>query len=84
VKRFACIRNGVLGFVSNIPEEDEKMKKSLALVALAAVMGLSACNSTLERGLVGAAIGCVAGEVLVNGRCVEGAVVGGGVGVLTR
>ncbi len=60
------------------------MKKSIALMAVAAVMGLSACNSTLERAVVGAAIGCVAGQVLVNGRCVEGAVVGGGVGVITQ
>jgi len=60
------------------------MKKAIPVMVIAAVMGLSACNSTLERAAVGAAIGCVAGEVLVNGRCVEGAVVGGGIGALTR
>ena len=60
------------------------MKKAIPLVAITLVMGLSACNSTLERAAVGAVIGCVAGEVFVNGRCVEGAVVGGGVGALTR
>jgi hypothetical protein len=60
------------------------VKNAFPLLAMALVMGLSACNSTLERAAVGAAIGCVAGEVLVNGRCVEGAVVGGGVGALTR
>jgi hypothetical protein len=60
------------------------MKTKFPLIAIALVLGLSACNSTLERAAVGAAIGCVAGEVLVNGRCVEGAVVGGGVGVITQ
>ncbi len=60
------------------------MKKTLSFVAVALVMGLSACNSTLERAAVGAAIGCVAGQVLVNGRCVEGAVVGAGVGAITN
>ncbi|WP_172676952.1 glycine zipper family protein [Aestuariivita boseongensis] len=37
----------------------------------------------MERAVVGAVIGCAAGEVLVDGRCVEGALVGAGVGVLT-
>lgn len=60
------------------------MKKTIPLAAVAMVLGLAACNPTLERAAVGAAIGCVAGEVLVNGRCVEGAVVGGGIGALTR
>jgi len=59
------------------------MKKLMPLAAIALIMGLSACNSTLERAVVGAAIGCVAGEVLVDGRCVEGAVVGGTVGAVT-
>ncbi|MEL7259099.1 MAG: hypothetical protein AAFN80_14840 [Pseudomonadota bacterium] len=39
-------------------------------------------DSDLERAVVGAAVGCAAGEVLVDGRCIEGAVVGAGVGVL--
>ncbi|BDW85163.1 MULTISPECIES: hypothetical protein [Roseicyclus] len=60
------------------------MIKSLPVIAIALVMGLSACNPTLERAAIGAAIGCVAGQVLVNGRCVEGAVIGGGVGAITR
>ncbi|SDI38658.1 hypothetical protein [Lutimaribacter saemankumensis] len=57
-----------------------------ALLATAAVLGLAACNSNssdLERAVVGAAIGCAVGQVLVDGRCVQGAVVGAGVGVLT-
>lgn len=60
------------------------MKPAFPLIGIALAMALGACNSTLERAAVGAAIGCVAGEVLVNGRCVEGAVVGGGIGALTR
>jgi len=60
------------------------MKTAFPLIGIVLVMGLAACNPTLERAAVGAAIGCVAGEVLVNGRCVEGAVIGGGVGALTR
>ena len=59
------------------------MKKVIPLLAIAAVMGLSACNTPLERGVGGAAIGCVAGEVLANGRCVEGAAVGAAGGLLT-
>ena len=58
--------------------------KTFPFVGIALVLTLAACNPTLERAAVGAAIGCVAGEVLVNGRCVEGAVVGGGIGALTR
>ena len=63
------------------------MHKSKPFILFAALVGLTACdevNSDLERAAVGAAIGCVAGEVLVNGKCVEGAVVGGAVGVVTN
>ncbi|MEL6620785.1 MAG: hypothetical protein AAFP16_18060 [Pseudomonadota bacterium] len=63
------------------------MRTLVSLAAAACMMGLSACDdldSDAERAIVGAAIGCAAGEVLVNGRCVEGAVVGAGVGVLTN
>ncbi|KIC51147.1 hypothetical protein [Tateyamaria sp. ANG-S1] len=60
------------------------MHKLLTLTAAAAFLGLAACgDSTLERAVVGGAVGCAAGEVLANGRCVEGAVVGAGVGVIT-
>lgn len=55
-------------------------------LALFAVLGLAACDeidSDLERAAVGAAVGCVAGEILVDGRCVEGAVVGGAVGAVS-
>ncbi|MEO0502754.1 MAG: hypothetical protein AAFZ14_05475 [Pseudomonadota bacterium] len=61
------------------------MSKILVLPATLAVLSLAACgDDNIERAVVGAAIGCAAGEVLVDGRCVEGAVVGAGVGVLTN
>ncbi len=63
------------------------MKRLMALFLASPTLGLLACaeiDSDLERAVVGAAIGCAAGEILVEGRCVEGAVVGAGVGVLTN
>ncbi|WP_299611503.1 hypothetical protein [uncultured Tateyamaria sp.] len=61
------------------------MRRILTITAVVSITGLAACGgSTLERGAAGALIGCAAGEVLADGRCVEGAVVGGGVGVLTN
>lgn len=63
------------------------MRKLVALMMASSTFGLFACdevNTDLERAVVGAAIGCAAGEVLVDGRCVEGAIVGAGVGVLTN
>ena len=60
------------------------MRRFLTFTAVASAMALAACgDSGIERAVVGGAIGCAAGEVLANGRCVEGAVVGAGVGVLT-
>lgn len=63
------------------------MRRFLTFTAVASIVGLSACNkvdSDLERAVVGGAIGCAVGEVVVDGRCVEGAIVGAGVGVLTN
>jgi hypothetical protein len=63
------------------------MQKILSLTAVVAILGVSACdsaNSNLERAIIGGAIGCAAGEVLADGRCVEGAAVGAGIGVLTN
>lgn len=63
------------------------MRRYLTLTAVASIMGLSACgdvDSGLQRAAIGGAIGCAAGEVLADGRCVEGAVVGAGVGVITN
>ena len=63
------------------------MAKFAPILFFAAFTALSACdeiNSDLERAAIGAAIGCAAGEVLVEGRCVEGAVVGGAAGALSN
>ena len=63
------------------------MRRPTALLFALSALGLAACadvDTDLERAVVGAAIGCAAGEVLVDGRCVEGAIVGAGVGVLTN
>ena len=63
------------------------MRKLLTLTTAVSFMGLAGCfgaDSDLERAVVGGAIGCAAGEVLLDGRCVEGALVGAGVGVLTN
>lgn len=64
------------------------MRKLLILLVMVPAFGLSACDQInldpqLERAAVGAVIGCAAGEYLVDGRCVEGAVIGAGVGVFT-
>lgn len=62
------------------------MQRLVALIVASSTFGLFACvgDTSLNRAVVGAVIGCAAGEVLVDGRCVEGAIVGAGVGVLTR
>lgn len=65
----------------------QTMQKISSFFVLTAFVSLTACdelNSDLERAAVGAAIGCVAGEVLVDGKCVEGAVVGGAAGALSN
>lgn len=62
------------------------MQKITSFALFAAIVGLAACDeidSDLERAAVGAAIGCVAGEVIVDGHCVEGAVIGGAAGALS-
>lgn len=63
------------------------MQRLVAILVACSTFGLFACvgaDSDFERAVVGAAIGCAAGEVLVDGHCVEGAIVGAGVGVLTN
>ena len=59
------------------------MRKSLYILILA---GLAACNqgSDLERAIVGAAIGCAAGEVYQDGECLSGAAVGAAAGALAN
>ena len=62
------------------------MQRLVTLIIASSTLGLCACvgGTTAERAVVGAAIGCAAGEVLVDGHCVEGAIVGAGIGVLTK
>lgn len=55
--------------------------------AVLGLMAVSACSelgieSDVERVAVGAGAGCVAGEIYRDGRCVEGAILGGAIGAL--
>lgn len=60
------------------------MQKNFALLAVAAILGLSACSqgTDLERALVGAGAGCLAGEIIDDGECLVGAAIGGAAGAL--
>ncbi len=64
------------------------MQSSIKAVATAfGVFSLSACSelgieSDVERVAVGAGAGCVVGEIYRDGRCVEGAILGGALGAL--
>lgn len=60
------------------------MQKVISLAAAVAFLGIAACDrgSDLERAIVGAAIGCAAGEVYQDGKCVAGAAVGAAAGAL--
>ncbi|MEL6957603.1 MAG: hypothetical protein AAGL89_01470 [Pseudomonadota bacterium] len=59
-----------------------KFAGAVALLSIAA-----ACddiNTDSERALVGAGIGCAAGEVFANGECVAGALAGAAAGALAN
>ena len=64
------------------------MQSSIKAVATAlGVFSLSACSelgieSDVERVAVGAGAGCVVGEIYRDGRCGEGAILGGALGAL--
>lgn len=60
------------------------MHKKLPFVIFAAFIGLSACSqgTDLERALIGAGAGCLAGEIIDDGECLVGAAVGAGAGAL--
>ncbi|MDD9921398.1 MAG: hypothetical protein OXQ92_03820 [Boseongicola sp.] len=62
------------------------MQKKLSFLAIAALLGVTACNegSDLERAIVGAAIGCAAGEIFEDGECISGAAVGAAAGALAN
>ncbi|MEM6386962.1 MAG: hypothetical protein AAF718_12090 [Pseudomonadota bacterium] len=61
------------------------MQTKLPILAIAALLGLSACSqgTDLERALIGAGAGCIAGELIDNGECLVGAAVGGAAGALS-
>lgn len=61
------------------------MQRNLSFLALAAMLGLAACSqgTDLERALIGAGAGCLAGEIIDDGECLTGAVVGGAAGALS-
>lgn len=60
------------------------MRKFIILVVAAG--SLSGCLNTpdLQNAAIGAAIGCVAGEVIANGQCVTGAALGAAGGALAN
>lgn len=60
------------------------MQFKLSILAIAAILGLSACSqgTDLERALIGAGAGCLAGEIIDDGECLVGAAVGGAAGAL--
>ena len=60
------------------------MQKKLSFIAIAAILGLAACDSgsDLERAIIGGAIGCAAGEIYQDGECIAGAAVGAAAGAL--
>ncbi|WP_458789959.1 hypothetical protein [Yoonia sp. MH D7] len=61
------------------------MLKTSYIIAATALLGLTACLDTDgERALVGAGVGCVAGETIGSNRCVEGALAGGLIGALAN
>ncbi len=60
------------------------MQIKLPVILVAAVLGLSACNqgSDLERAAVGGLAGCFVGDLVSEGSCLKGAVLGAGAGAL--
>ncbi|TFL16701.1 hypothetical protein [Jannaschia formosa] len=53
------------------------MYRLLALPVLALTLSACVTQQDVGRGAVGAGLGCVAGEIIRDGQCVEGAVLGG-------
>lgn len=60
------------------------MQKKLPFVIIAALVGLAGCSqgSDLERAMVGGAAGCLVGEIIDDGECLTGAVIGAAGGAL--
>ena len=60
------------------------MQKKPLFVLIAALFGMAGCSqgTDLERALVGGAAGCLVGEIIDEGECVTGALVGAAGGAL--
>ncbi|MEL6571558.1 MAG: glycine zipper 2TM domain-containing protein [Pseudomonadota bacterium] len=58
------------------------LNKNWIIAAVASITLAGCLENDAERALVGAGAGCVAGEVIGNDNCVEGALAGGLVGAL--
>lgn len=61
------------------------MQTKLSFLAIAVILGLSACSqgTDMERALIGAGAGCIAGEIIDDGECLVGAAIGGAAGALS-
>ncbi len=60
------------------------MRYAMICAAATAMFTLAACDEkVVENTIIGGALGCAAGEVLVSDKCVEGALLGGTVGAVT-
>lgn len=55
------------------------MRKSILAIALVATSALAGCFQTVDQqnAAIGAVGGCVVGEIVRDGKCVEGALLGG-------
>lgn len=60
------------------------MQKKLPFVIIAALLGVAGCTqgTDLERAAVGGVAGCLVGEIIDDGECLTGAVVGAAGGAL--
>ena len=62
------------------------MQKKFSFALVAAVLALSACNqgSDLERAAVGGLAGCLVGDIVDEGSCLKGGILGAGIGALAN
>ena len=62
------------------------MHKKTTFFLIAAVLGLSACNqgTDLERAAVGGLAGCLVGDMVDEGSCLKGGILGAGIGALAN
>ncbi|WP_417257805.1 YMGG-like glycine zipper-containing protein [Celeribacter sp.] len=60
------------------------MRKTILAFSLLSATALAGCmeNQDVQRAVVGAGLGCVAGEIIQNGKCVTGAAIGAAGGAL--